>query len=149
RDVVLHLLAPLLEAGLPELAAVSGRAAEVHLQHGVAAVRQELRLGVVAPLVAGRWPAVWIDDERQVLAAATRKREIAMNGEAIARPVADRFHLDQLLLVEPRRDFGELGEPPGRRFIEIADTRSSIAPRRDHEDSFVLVVALQVDLVAG
>ena len=42
-DVVLHLVAPLVVAGVEELLAVAGRAAEVRLQHRVAAVGQELR----------------------------------------------------------------------------------------------------------
>ena len=48
-EVVLHLVAPLLVAGVQELLAVAGRAAEVRLQHGVAAVGEELRLRAGSP----------------------------------------------------------------------------------------------------
>ena len=66
-DVVLHLAAPLFEAGLPEGLAVAGGTAEVHLQHRQAAVGQELDLGVEAPMVAGPGTAVRVDHHGQVL----------------------------------------------------------------------------------
>jgi hypothetical protein len=62
-DVVLHQVAPLLVAGVEELLAVAGGAAEVGLQDGVAAVGEELRHGVVAPGVARPRAAVRHDDD--------------------------------------------------------------------------------------
>ena len=66
-QVVVHLAGPLAVAGVEELLAEAGRAAEVHLQHRVAAVGQPLRLRVVAPAVARPRPAVDQQHHRQVL----------------------------------------------------------------------------------
>src|SRR5688572_22440784 len=65
-DVVLHRLAPLLEARLPKLAAVSGRAAEVDLQHCVTSIRQKLHFRIEAPRVAIPWTTMRIHDDRQI-----------------------------------------------------------------------------------
>src|SRR4029077_12563770 len=52
-DVVLHLEAPLFVAGIEKFLAVSRRSTEVHAQHGVTAIGEELRVPVVAPEVTG------------------------------------------------------------------------------------------------
>src|SRR5205085_1348502 len=78
--VVLHAQAPLSEARFPELAAVTGRAAEIHLEDAVAAIGEELDLGVVAPGVARPRAAVRMDDAREVLRLPPqRHREIAVD----------------------------------------------------------------------
>ena len=56
----MHLPAPLAVSGVTERLAVTNRAAVVDLQHGVAAVREELRFGIEAPGVAGAGPAVLV-----------------------------------------------------------------------------------------
>src|SRR5438270_5522416 len=48
-EIVLHLLAPLQIAGIEKLLAIAGGGSEVRLQHGVAAVGQELCERAVAP----------------------------------------------------------------------------------------------------
>ena len=58
RNVVLHGLAPFAVGDFGEFAPEAGRTAEVHLQYGVAAVGQELHLGVESPRVAGPRAAV-------------------------------------------------------------------------------------------
>ncbi len=65
REVVLHQVAPLVVPGVEELLAVAGGAAEVGGEDGVAAVREELRVVVEAPAVAGPRAAVREDDERE------------------------------------------------------------------------------------
>jgi hypothetical protein len=55
-DVVLHGIPPLVVAGVEEGLAETGRAAEVRLQHGVAAVGQKLDLRAVAPGIAAQGP---------------------------------------------------------------------------------------------
>ena len=101
-DVVLHLVAPLLVAGVQELLAVAGRAAEVRLQHGVAAVGQELREVVEAPGVARPRPAVRQHDERQVLRRhALRQREEGRDLQPVRGRVADRLHAGQVLARDP------------------------------------------------
>ena len=98
-DVVLHLVAPLLVAGVQELLAVARRAAEVRLQHRVAAVGQELGEVVEAPAVARPGAAVRHDDRRQVLRRDTlgqrqeggdhRGRPRTGSGRPSSRPCAD------------------------------------------------------------
>ena len=51
-QIVVHLAAPLQVAGVDERLAEAGRAAEVHRQHGIAAICQPLVLGLVAVAVA-------------------------------------------------------------------------------------------------
>ncbi len=65
-DVVLHLEAPLLEAGLPEGLAIAGGAPKIHLQHRQTPVGQELDFGVETPVIPGPGAAVGIDHHRQV-----------------------------------------------------------------------------------
>ena len=72
-----------------------------------------------------------------------------MDGQAVAGLVGDRLHLDEIALREPRRDLRQLGQLLGRRLIEVACAQGAVAPCGDHENIFVLVAALQIDLVAG
>ena len=94
-QVVVHLPAPLPVAGVQELLAEAGRAAEVDLEHRVAAVGQPLRLGVEAPAVARPRTAV---DEQHHRQALRRRRRRAASGsrcsvQAVARLDDDRLHL--------------------------------------------------------
>src|SRR5690606_41694922 len=50
-DVVLHLAAPFAVAAGEEAAAAAAGTAIVHLQHGIAAAGEELRVGIEAPAV--------------------------------------------------------------------------------------------------
>jgi hypothetical protein len=61
-EIVVHLGGPFLVAGVDELLAEAGRAAEVHAQHRVAAVGEELVRSVQAPRVAAPRPAVYVED---------------------------------------------------------------------------------------
>src|SRR6516165_4824055 len=54
-QVVVHLAGELARAGEQELASVSGRAAVIDLQHGVAAVGEELDRRIVAPMILRPW----------------------------------------------------------------------------------------------
>ena len=65
-DIVLHAQAPLLPAGIGVGTPTSGRAAELRLQHGVAARCEELRQPVEAGLVAGFGTAVRHHHQRQI-----------------------------------------------------------------------------------
>src|SRR5262249_15098250 len=98
RDVVLLLVAPLVVSGVEEFLAVSGRASEIRLQHGVTTVGEELRERVVAPRIAVPRPAVREHDQRQVLRFdSLRQRQEGGYFEAVGRLVADRLHLGQTL----------------------------------------------------
>ena len=79
------LRAPLAVAGVEELLAVAGGAAEVRHQHGVAAIGEELRQGVVAPDIARPRTAVRDHQRRQALG---RERPWAVSGtpESRGRP---------------------------------------------------------------
>ncbi len=65
EQVVVHLGGPLLIAVVRELFAEAGRAAIVHAQHRIAAVGQQLMLGLVAPSVAPPRPAMHQQHQRQ------------------------------------------------------------------------------------
>ena len=92
-DVVLHLVAPLLVAGVEELLAVAGRAAEVRLQHRVAAIGEELREVVEAPAVARPRAAVRQHDRRQVLRRdALGQRQERRDLEPVRGRVAHGLH---------------------------------------------------------
>ena len=106
-DVVLHLVAPLLVAGVQELLAVAGRAAEVRLQHGVAAVGEELREAVVAPGVAAptgrraaRRSAAGSSPGRPSAASGTRGsrgRRTTGSGSASSAPARSRGMRSRIL----------------------------------------------------
>src|SRR5439155_13760509 len=65
--IVLHLVAPLLITGVDEFLAIAGRAAEVWLQHRIAAVGPELGERIVAPTITPPRSTVRENDDRQVL----------------------------------------------------------------------------------
>ena len=66
-DVVLHLGAPLGVARVQELFAEAGGPAKIRHEDGIAAVGEELRERVVAPLIARPGTAVHHDQSRQTL----------------------------------------------------------------------------------
>ena len=86
-QVVLHGRAPLLPAGAKVAGAEAGGAAELRLQHRVAARGEELHLRVPAPCRAPHpGPAMREDDQRQVLRLrARRQREVGRYLQAVAR----------------------------------------------------------------
>ena len=91
-----------LKLFVPELAAVARASAEVHLQHCVATVRQELGLGIEAPFIACPRTTVRIDHHREVLRFdAFRQGEVAVDGKSVSAGVADRVHLGHVVLIDP------------------------------------------------
>ena len=133
-DVVLHLQAPLAEAGFPEAAAIAGRAPEVHLQHAETPVRQELHFGVVAPAVARPGTAVRIDDACQVLRiAASRQRQVAVDGEAVAALVADRLHARHAGLRQRRVQVGQLAQCVRGGVVQVSRARRAVVVGGDDE----------------
>ena len=149
-QVVLHgARAPLAVARVEVVFAVARRAAEVGLQHGVAAVGEKLRVGVVAPAVARPRPAVDQQDGRQVLAArADGQREVGGDLASVAGGVADGPH---------RRE--RLGRELGARRVEqrelarvavekVARARVGVAVARDEPRPLVLGRARGHDLAA-
>ena len=64
-QVVMHLAAPLQVAGVEECLAEAGGAAEIHRQHGIAAIGQPLVVRVIAVLVSCPRPAVHQKHHRQ------------------------------------------------------------------------------------
>ena len=122
-EVVLHLLAPLVVAGVEELLAVAGRAAEVRLQDGVAAVGEELREPSVAPGVAPPGAAV---RERRRAAGSCRARPSAGSGRPGSR--ARRTTCS-----------GRPSSPPGA-------ARGSFSRTRYWSVSFLLVAVEEVGL---
>src|SRR3546814_10201330 len=76
------------------IVAIARRATIIGLEHGIAAVDEELRQPIETPLVTRGGAAVWHDDRLKVLAvAARRKREIGGDRRTIRRRIADRRHL--------------------------------------------------------
>ena len=95
--VVLHRLVPLAIARIEELLAEAGRAAEVDVQDGVAAIGEPLVIRVEAPAVAGPRSAVHHDDQRHPLAGlpVVRQRVVRRKHETIASRNLDRLHLHE------------------------------------------------------
>src|SRR3546814_9005364 len=76
------------------IVAIARRATIIGLEHGIAAVDEELRQPIETPLVTRGGAAVWHDDRLKVLAvAARRKREIGGDRRTVRRRIADRRHL--------------------------------------------------------
>src|SRR6266404_6297350 len=62
-DVILHRTAPLFKAGFKKFSSVAGRSPEIHLQNGIAPIREELDLGIKFPIVARPGSTVWINHD--------------------------------------------------------------------------------------
>ena len=148
-DVVLHRQAPLAEAGFPELAAIAGGAAEVHLQHAVAAVGQKLHFGVVAPDVACPRAAVRVDDAGQVFGLAAHwQREVAVDRQAVAALVAHGFHRRHVGRGDLGVDLGQHAQGVGPGVVDEARAGRAVIAGGDDELVLGLCGALQVDLHA-
>src|SRR5437016_12045317 len=99
--IVLHLVAPLLITGVDEFLAIAGRAAEVWLQHRIAAVGPELGERIVAPTITPPRSTVWENDHRQVLwRYCFRQRKVGRNFEPIGRFVMHRLHRREIIAVQ-------------------------------------------------
>ncbi|MNX22226.1 hypothetical protein D3C86_522050 [compost metagenome] len=150
RDVVLHLQAPLPEAGLPEVAAVAGGSAEVHLQHAESSVGQELHLGVVAPAVACPRAAVRVHDAGQVFGvAAGGQGQVAVYGPAVAALITDGPHPRHVGFGNGRIQIGQLGQRVGGGVVDVAGTRRAVVVGGDDELVFVAVGALDDEIVSA
>src|SRR3546814_17861968 len=79
------------------IVAIARRATIIGLEHGIAAVDEELRQPIETPLVTRGGAAVWPDDRLKVLAvAARRKRETAGDRRTVRRRIAERGRLSSL-----------------------------------------------------
>src|SRR3989441_3387904 len=85
EQISMHLPGPLAIARVQILLSVTGRAAEVDLQHAVAAVRKPLDEGIVPPVISTPRTAVREQNQRKILRRpARRQREVAIKSQAIA-----------------------------------------------------------------
>ncbi|GBC80776.1 hypothetical protein HRbin09_02023 [bacterium HR09] len=104
-DVVLHFFAPLLVAGVQKRLAVAGGAAEVGLQHGVAAVGQKLRHAGVSPEIPRPGSPMGHHHQRQVFGGdALGQGEVGGDFQPVGRAVADGLHRGQVLPGEALAD---------------------------------------------
>src|SRR3546814_14394735 len=77
------------------IVAIARRATIIRLEHGIAAVDEELRQPIETPLVTRGGTAVGHDDRLMVLAvAARRKREIGGERRHVPRRIAERSPLE-------------------------------------------------------
>ena len=148
-EVILHAVAPLLVAGIEELLAVARGAPEVGRQYRIAAVGQELGVGVEAPLVPGPGAAVGEDHQGQVLGGdALGQAEVGGNFQAITGLVADGLHGHQGLPGQIlTRDIFQ-GELLGAPIEEVAGAGIAVAGGRDHADLLVIGGGGEADLLA-
>ena len=127
-QVVLHCFAPLLEAFLPERAAVAGRSAEIHLQNSVAAVGEELRFGIESPRIAGPRSAMDKQNRRKILRLlAGRKRQIGRQLESVAGGDTNGLHRREIFLHQPRGHVGELAQIPAFVVVEPKGAARTVA----------------------
>ena len=110
---------PLLVAGVHEVLAVAGRAAEVDLHADVAAIGEPLRGQVETPGIASPWAAMHKQDGRQVLALRLRRKsDVALQSRPVARVEREALHRRELVVVElgAVAEQGTAGRlSPGRR----------------------------------
>ena len=148
-QVVLHGLAPLLEAFFPERAAVTGRSAEIDLKHGVAAVGEELRLGIEPPDLAGPRSAVNEKDSGQILRVfARRESEVGGQLKTVARRDAHRFHWREIFFRKPRCHVSQLAEVAGLVVVKPERAARAVAHRADDEFVLIAVFRNQSDFIA-
>ena len=126
EEVIVHPAAPLEVGGVDEGFAKAGGAAEVDAEDGVAAVGQELKDGIIAPLVPGPRAAMNEESQRQGMGGQAGIVRVGFPGEgvvanqvqAVACREGDRVIFDQGLAGE--------GVPVGKeelglpRFAEVA-----------------------------
>ncbi len=150
REVVLHEVAPLPVARVQELLAEARRAAEVRLEDGVAAVREELRVVAEAPARARPRAAVREDDRREVLRGnALRKREVRRDLEAVGRRVADRLHRSHVLARDALADDVLDGELLRLAIEEVDRPRVRVARGGDDPDAVVARGRDRLDLLVS
>ena len=118
--VVVGQAAPVLVRGVEPVAAEAVGAAKVHLQHRIAAAREELPQEVVAPGVAVDRAAVRHHDQgQQALRPVLRQGQVARDVGAVARRVVRRLHVRQ----SRRIDVGERrAHRHGGMRLEVDDT---------------------------
>ena len=141
-EIVVHLAAPLLVAGIEEVFAIAGGAAEIDLQHGVAAVGEPLHGGVVAPGIAAPGSAVHQQHRRQSLEGNPRRRgQVAVNRQAIAALVGNRLHLRQHQAFELRLLAEEQRRLPGGTVVGVISDGTAVVGV-SHEPGLVGQVAV-------
>ena len=141
-QVVVHPARELALGRVREALAEAGRAAVVDLQHGVAAVGQELGLGVVAPRVAGPRPPVHHQHRGQVAGLGVEgQRQVRPERQAVARGDRHRAHRRQRRGVEPRaRAVEELGRA-GAPVVEEGRPRVAVVVEGHHPGGLLGVLA--------
>lgn len=119
-EVVVHGAGELLHGRVVERLPVAGGAPVVDLEHGVAAVREELRLGLISPRVAEPRAAVHQQHHRQVLRRhALREREVTVDREPVAGLEGDRPHLREVVRLQPRPRTEEEFRLPRLRVVQV------------------------------
>ncbi len=141
-DVRLHGLAPLFTAGQPMFHAKTGRAAKIHLQHGIPPACEKLQCGVVAPAVAGPRPAMGMHDGRQVLAVgAWRQGQVTLEHEAVPCLDLERPRLGHFFRLDPRAGFRQVAKFPLVEIVQVVHGRLGRGESRDDADGLRLVGA--------
>src|SRR3982751_6447676 len=149
-DVVLHLLAPLIVAGVQEFLSVTGGGSEVWLKYRVATVGEELRDRRIAPRIASPRPAVNVDNHRKIFwRYADGQSEIGGDGQTIGRLVRDGFLLGQRLARELVEDLVEESQLVGVAVEQPTLARLAIAVGHDHPLAFVAGHGRDADLFSG
>ena len=123
----MHRTGPLPVSGVEEVLAVSRRAAEVHLQHRVAAIGEPLHVAAITPGIARPRAAVYVQHHRQVLRLhADRQREIAVNGQSVAGLIRDRPHRSELILQQRRPRDEEEGAAFRQAVVRVVRRRTVV-----------------------
>ena len=91
-----------------------------------------------------------IDDARQVLRiAASRQRQVSVDGEAVAALVADRLHARHAGLRQRRVQVGQLAQRVRGSVVQVSRARRAVVVGGDDELVLIAVRTLQGQVVAG
>ena len=147
----MHLAGPLAVAGVGEVLAEAGGAAEVDRQHRIAAIGQPLVVAAVAIGIARPWAAVDQQHQRHrriglpvvVRVGAARQGQVADQGLVVARSDFHRPLRDQRLAFQLGSRGKELGQRAGAAVVAVVDQRRF--GRRVRDDPGLVVQRARVD----
>ena len=129
-NIVLHRLPPLLVTRFKELATITRRTAEIHLEHGITTIAKELHFCRIAPRISCPGTTVRMHYDGQCLRRFGRvgmgQRKIRLDGQTIPRGVRNRVHRHHIFLLQPRRQLGKQRRTAHGAVVEVIATTRAV-----------------------